>query len=420
MVIGQQSLSIEYVSDEGMDVDGNGLFDFISIEVEVNIPQSGIYIIETSDIKSQNGENIPVKVYKRLSLIEGEHRVTITFDGRRIRSTGKSPEYFDFINIISSDYSDADLLNDVELKNDYSYNDFEEPPIYTVGVRKDDVILYNVTEIYVPSSVSPSRSLESLFLTIEGVNDSIVYLDLGFQYSDNSTEGEKLDGYLEKGSLIFPFLIPAEMDAGESFGQREPVKLNDASVESLFGHNRTIYHYEEEQTFDTTDVEHVLSQEYYWDQETGVMVRAWVNTTSKEKSTGELIENNVLMEIFGTTLIQETTELNIELDSEQRQLEVELVDSEGEPVPNAEVVIKKGDLEIGRYRTDNSGFVEINIEQEDGVIVVEYPGSLVYEPAEKEVTIPRSSKNNNLLTIFGITIFILIIGVVLVLRRFYK
>jgi hypothetical protein len=89
-------------------------------------------------------------------------------------------------------------------------------------------------------------------------------------------------------------------------------------------------------------------------------------------------------------------------------------------VPNAEIILKKGGLEIGRYGTDNSGFVEINIEQENGVISVEYPGSLVYESAEKEVTINRSSINNNLLAIAGITILLLGVGVVIVVKRYYN
>jgi hypothetical protein len=417
VVVAQNELSINYISDQGVDLDEDGLLDHIEVILDVSVPVNGIYVIETSDINSTSGQMIPINVYKRLSLTEGEHRITINFDGRRIHSTQKNPEKLAYIGLISLDYSEAKFLNDVKFSNEYDYNDFETPPEYTVGVKSGDIAIYNITETFIPSNNSPPRTLESLILTTEGVNGSVVFLELGFQYSDGTAEVEKIDGYLEKDSLIFPFLIPAELGNGDIIGSNEKIILDETLTMEILGYNKTLFHYEESRIINRTDVDYVFNQEYYWDKDTGIMTSAWFNTSTVLKMDGSEFKNNVYMELFGSTLIPEFTSLQFEIDDEKDKIFVQLLDSDGDPIPNGNITLKTENKDLGVHVSNFTGHVEIDIPDDGNRLIATYPGSLVFSSAESEILLD-TEKSNNIYLIAILLVVILIIVVILLLRRF--
>jgi hypothetical protein len=126
------------------------------------------------------------------------------------------------------------------------------------------------------------------------------------------------------------------------------------------------------------------------------------------------------MELYGTTLIQESTSLEIREDSE-RNLVITLLDSDGDHIPNAEIILSNENQEYARTITNIQGKAEINLNQEDGLFNAEYRGSLVYASAENEIIIPENKTQNNIiLVLYGIIMIPLIFGIISIYRRFYN
>lgn len=415
----QDDLSISYVSDEGIDVDGNGLLDYIKVELDVSVPQSGIYIVETSNLRDPSNQTIPVKAYRRLALDQGEHRITINFDGRRIHSSERKPDSFEFISLIKVDYSDAKFINNIALVNNYNYSNFETPPEYKVGVEKEDWVSYNVTEFYNPSQAASNKTLESLYMVTGDIKGTVVYLELEFKYSDGSVETDKVDGYLEKGSFTFPFLIPADLESGDKFGHLNEITISNSFTKNILGQNRTIHSYEEHRVINRTNIEYIFNQEYHWDKELGIMIEAWFNTTSINKATGSETENNVLLELNGTNLIKEKTRLTLDQleTTGEAKIIAKLINSEDKGIADEEILLKTVTDEIGAYTTNSTGQVEIDLDKNIETVIAEYPGSTRYSPAEAELELVTEQKDNSLLLVTAGLIIILAVIITVLLRQ---
>jgi hypothetical protein len=91
------------------------------------------------------------------------------------------------------------------------------------------------------------------------------------------------------------------------------------------------------------------------------------------------------------------------------------LDSDGDPIPNAEIILSNENQEYARTITNIQGKAEINLNQEDGLFNAEYRGSLVYASAENEIT-----QNNIILVLYGIIMIPLIFGIISIYRRFYN
>jgi hypothetical protein len=415
----QENLSISYISDKGIDNDQDGLYDYIQVTLEVYVPVDGIYVVETSEMRDTNEQMIPVQAFQRLALEQGEHVITITFDGRRIRTSGKNPAGFSFINFIKIDYSDADFLNDVELLNEYSYLDFEEPPVYDIGVSQGDSVFYNVNEYHTPPLGENSTELEGIQWIVEDVQGALLYLEMDLLYSDNSADKEYLDGYLEKESHIFPFLIPSSLELGDSFGEQELITLNRSRTQEMMGYNKTIYIYREKRVINQTNIDYVFDQDYQWDKETGILIESWFNTTTVSKVTGNENKNNVLIQLYATSLFKEKTELTLRVDyGDFTRLTGLLVDSKNEGIPEQEILLTKTGGETDKYTTNSTGYFEANLENTGGDVLAEYLGSVRYSPTETEIYVEPGKNDNSTLMVTGIILVVLAVSILFILRKF--
>jgi hypothetical protein len=392
----QTDFSLNYIGDKGVDADNNGLYEYIEVELDVIVPIEGLYVIETSELRDPNGEVIPVKDFLRLILEKGGYTIKITLDGRRIYASGKEPKSLDFISLNKIDYSDGRSLNNVTLQNTYSFIDFERTPGYQIGVKPGNWAQYLVEEYNTPVENTTEKELENIYWEIKDIEDMVVYIDMEFTYSDDTIESDSMDGYLEKQSLIFPYLIPAELDVGESFGQRERVTINNSIPVSVLGQNRTAYSFSERREINQTNIEFIFSQEYLWDRETGVMLRAWFNTTRVIKPGNSSLVNNVLMYIDRTDLIKEKTSLFIDSvqNGSKTTINVSLKNSVNESMPGETIVIRTENDEMGHYVTDSDGQITAELDSYNGKIYAEYNGTSAYSPAKAEIDITSNDEKN--------------------------
>jgi hypothetical protein len=379
----QENFTIEHEGDVGLDINGNGFYEYLQIQVKVAVPFEGLYVVETSGIRDPEGSLMPLEYYQRVALEEGENSLTINFDGRRIRASGMSPKSLDLVSLVTIDSSDARYLNDLKLNGTYLSTDFEKPPEYKVGVSEGNWVVYDVDVLDYPDQVNSQIVWEKLRWEVNKVEDTVVYLNMDFHYSDGSIEEDNMDGYLEKESYVFPFIIPAELQIGDEFGELDTVSIESSMPIAVLGQNRTAYSHLENRVINRTSVDFIFDHEYHWDQETGVMLEAWFNTTRIIKTTNQTLESNIMMSLNSSNIIKEKTSLIIKSVKEESHVSiyVSLTNSKGAPLPDQSISLI---TEAGKSRTlttNSTGKIKVDFEDPEKKISAEYNGSDTYLPS---------------------------------------
>jgi len=131
------------IFDQGIDVDDDGLFDFLEVGVELNVTEAGEYIVEVNELTSNNYGSIGVANSTQNSLDVGIQVVYIRLNGRSIQLR-QNIHYLDF-NIIAVSYiilrnsmnTILDTLENVPLSREYMNTEFEGPAVVLTGVITD-------------------------------------------------------------------------------------------------------------------------------------------------------------------------------------------------------------------------------------------------------------------------------------------
>lgn len=117
------------IFDKGIDRDGNGLFDVLQVNVEVNITQAGMYNFNIYDL--QDGSEWPysyvdVYDYETFYLSEAIQNITMSFYGPTIQASGETGLSFVGTISVNSEYSYiSDSKSSVPLSRSYSYLEFD-------------------------------------------------------------------------------------------------------------------------------------------------------------------------------------------------------------------------------------------------------------------------------------------------------
>ncbi len=117
------------IFDKGIDKDGNGLFDILQVNVEVNITQAGMYYISIYNL--QNGSEWPYSYvdvfdYQTVYLGEAVQNATMSFYGPTIQASGETDlRFVGTISINSEYYYESDSMGSVALSRTYSYLEFD-------------------------------------------------------------------------------------------------------------------------------------------------------------------------------------------------------------------------------------------------------------------------------------------------------
>jgi len=132
----------EVYSDNGTDTDGDGLYNYLAINVGVDVTKAGYYRVEV-DLHSLNG-TIHItqdSVYKYLST--GVQNVTVLLDGIDIRKSKiNGPYLLDDVWLYDESWQQLDYRDDPCITSYYNYTDFQEFARY-IGVAPG-AYLWNV------------------------------------------------------------------------------------------------------------------------------------------------------------------------------------------------------------------------------------------------------------------------------------
>ena len=129
----------------------------------------------------------------------------------------------------------------------------------SVGVKKGDWIEYQVTFTGVPEEKHDVTWAKMEIETVEGTQ---INLNVTVKFSDGTIEPQTVTLNLETGQLGDDFIIPANLNSGDTFFDKNVGNITISSVEerTYAGATRTVVH---ATTSETT---------YYWDKATGVLV----------------------------------------------------------------------------------------------------------------------------------------------------
>jgi hypothetical protein len=125
------------ISDGGVDVDGDGTFDYLEIGVEVEVTEAGNYLVDASQLRDAFYNYVNVRDSESLYLDVGTHSVALTLNGPTIHASGINPSFVAQINLWDEYLNTLDVTYDVPLSTEYSYTEFDAPGASLTGIITD-------------------------------------------------------------------------------------------------------------------------------------------------------------------------------------------------------------------------------------------------------------------------------------------
>ncbi|RJS69747.1 hypothetical protein CW696_06730, partial [ANME-2 cluster archaeon] len=115
-------------SDYGEDTDGDGLYDYLTIEVGVNVREAGDYQINGA-LYDRYGGHIGW-AYNSTYLNTGNQTVQLDFDGIAIRQNEVNGTYdLRYLYLYDDDRNQLDYINNAYTTTHYNYTEFQRPPV---------------------------------------------------------------------------------------------------------------------------------------------------------------------------------------------------------------------------------------------------------------------------------------------------
>lgn len=221
------------IFDEGIDLDLNGLFDYLQIKVEVNITVAGFYNVAINSLK--NATTFPFDyayVYDSIStyLDIGVQNVTMSFYGPTIQISGKSNlRFVDYVYIYGG-YT-GESRYDLSLSRAYSYVEFDTS--FTDMEAEFNVLpngMVNMTGMldsaHMPYPVKGVDSSGTINISTNGDLSNVSARDnlrlpsyIASQWPYNSSEVSIISTYSKQvGALNFDLNVTSKLPAQVPYG----------------------------------------------------------------------------------------------------------------------------------------------------------------------------------------------------------
>ncbi|KAF5416140.1 MAG: Subtilisin-like serine protease [Candidatus Methanogaster sp.] len=117
----------DHYSDYGTDTDGNGLYDYLTIEIGVDVPTSGYYCVDGE--LGYGHENYIGYRRNCTYLNTGDQTIELDFSGVTIRQDGFNGTYdLSYLRLYDSYQNQLDFAYDAYTTHHYNYTEFQRPP----------------------------------------------------------------------------------------------------------------------------------------------------------------------------------------------------------------------------------------------------------------------------------------------------
>ena len=196
------------ILDHGVDTNGNGLYDYLEIDVEVNVTVAGDFELQIVGLQDNQGAQINISNQTFESLNVGLQYMNVSLSGPQIFISRLNPKNVSSIYLFpfnSGSYG-SDEIDNVTLSRVYSYAEFDPPAAYMTGNILDRGVdtngngLYDYLEVDVEINVTVAGEFQA---TIDGLSDdqggiinvynsSSESLSVGLQYMNVSLSGPQI------------------------------------------------------------------------------------------------------------------------------------------------------------------------------------------------------------------------------------
>jgi hypothetical protein len=142
----------------------------------------------------------------------------------------------------------------------------------SVGVKNGDWIEYQVT---ITGTVPSDHNATWAKMEVTKIQENTISLNITTGFSDGTPLQEQITLNLETGSLGDDFIIPANLNIGDTFFDSRQGNITIAGTKqvTVAGAERTIIYAS------------TLETSYYWDQATGVLVEAQTSLSDYDMTT---------------------------------------------------------------------------------------------------------------------------------------
>jgi hypothetical protein len=226
------------VTEQGQDFDDDGIYEFLYIDVQVNIQKAGYYGVALTGLISSNSSYIDIRPERELSPLEpGLQMITLYVYGPWIHTYGQNVLKIASLTLLDKNANPIGELKDVKLSREYKYTEFDSPgatftsQISDKGVDTDGDGTFDYLEIDVGVNVTIAPTSQGYSVSVLG-NGSEAF---GFGASTAAWElGSKivpvqLDGRVIRAAGIEVASLPIltlKDDTGNAIGARYDVPLS--------------------------------------------------------------------------------------------------------------------------------------------------------------------------------------------------
>jgi len=140
-------------TDEGVDTDGDGAYNYLKLGVEVNVTAPGTYKVDAGGLYDQIPNWVSLLTVNTSYLDAGIHTVNIWLNGTGIYVAGVNPYYIAGIKLYAENGTELDALTDVTLSKQYTFDEFQRPE-FEMEINKVErqIFLDEIGSIYVANS----------------------------------------------------------------------------------------------------------------------------------------------------------------------------------------------------------------------------------------------------------------------------
>lgn len=249
IVIVGDSGSIIQIDDYPLDTDSDGLYDYLIVEVEVNITEEGNYEVE-GELLTQSGNQIQDDVIFWGYLDIGIHTLELNFNGKDIHENKENGPYELEISLFNEDTDiTVDELEEVYTSN-YNYEDFEKPELEVIenftdyGIDTNENGLFEKLIIKVPVKVNVAGAywieaeLDDIDLGVNkeislDIDDEFIYLEFdGTSIYESGIDGqyELEDFVIENDNSVIYNLREEYLTSNYNSEDFEPIIIQETEI----------------------------------------------------------------------------------------------------------------------------------------------------------------------------------------------
>ena len=171
-------------SDAGVDTDGNGRFDQLDVDVEVNVRDAGTYEW-SARLVDANGSEIGFDV-QSASLSSGTNSISLSFDGQQIGGNGVNGPYFVRDLLMFSRTTNASLVaSEVAITEAYGFREFKGSE-QTECIASDFEEVFNDEKARIEITVEDPNGIEGASFTDDQGNPLLENLNVNLISATNA------------------------------------------------------------------------------------------------------------------------------------------------------------------------------------------------------------------------------------------